>query len=165
MFVRRAFFYWQTAAAVVLPVWLLVGWALWGESYGGLLGIALAAPVLVVAVLIVVGLTVARRSVREKKAVSWLDVGILTFWHAMLIGLGFFGPATEWFVVLGVIGAVGAFWSSIWQLVRETRARFRAAFDDIQRTAGAPGIRQTPIDAGELIVLPVRDTDGRRPGS
>lgn len=153
MLVRRAFFYWQTAAAVVLPVWLLVGWAIWGQTAGALLGVVIAIPLLVVSVLVVVALTIARRSVREAKAVSWLDVGILAFWHAMLIGLSFFGPSVEWFVVFGVIGAVAAFWSAIWQLVRETKARFRVAFEDIQR-ASQPSLRMDPIDAGELIVLP-----------
>ncbi|BDI21907.1 hypothetical protein [Herbiconiux sp. L3-i23] len=157
MVLRRAFFYWQTAAALVLPVWLLIGWGIWGTSAGELLGVAITAPILVVALLIVVGLTIARRSVREKRAVSWLDVGVLTFWHAMLIGLGFFGPAANWFAVFAVIGAIVAFWSAVWQLIRETRRRVQAVFDEFQRVAAPQGTRKPPVDAGEYIVLPPSD--------
>jgi hypothetical protein len=145
----------------VLPVWLLIGWGVWGTSSGSLFAVAVTAPILVLALLIVVGLTLARRSVRERRAVSWLDVGVLAFWHAMLIGLGFFGDSAGWFVVFGVIGGIVAFWSAIWQLVTETRRRVRAVFDDIQRAAAPQPIRREPIDAGEYIVLPQVDDRSR----
>lgn len=154
MLLRRAFFYWQTAAALVLPVWLLVGWGIWGSSAGELVGVAITAPILVIALLIVVGLTIARRSVRQQRAVSWLDVGVLALWHAMLIGLGFFGPASNWFAVFAVVAAIVAFWSAVWQLVRETRRRVQAVFDEIQRAAAPQGAPRPPLDAGEFIVLP-----------
>jgi hypothetical protein len=157
MLLRRAFFYWQTAAALVLPVWLLIGWGIWGTSTGSLFGVAVTAPILVLALLIVVGLTLARRSVRESRAVSWLDVGVLAFWHAMLIGLGFFGDSAGWFAVFGVIGGIVAFWSAVWQLVTETRRRVRAVFDGIQRAAAPQPANRQPIDAGEYIVLPRSD--------
>jgi hypothetical protein len=156
MLVRRAFFYWQTAAAIVLPIWLLVGWGIWGSSAGELVGAAITAPILVIALLIVVGLVIARRSVREARAVSWIDVGVLAFWHAMLIGLGFYGAGAGWFAVLSVIGALVAFWTVVWQLFRETRKRVQAAFDEIQRGA-APNGRRAPVDAGEYIVIQPRD--------
>ena len=63
MLVRRGFFYWQTAAAVVLPVWLLVGWGIWGTSATGFVGIAFLAPALVLGLLvpIVAGIPAIRR--------------------------------------------------------------------------------------------------------
>ena len=164
MVLRRAFFYWQTAAALVLPVWLLIGWGIWGTTAGELVGVAITAPILVVALLIVVGLTIARRSVRAARAVSWLDVAVLGFWHAMLIGLGFFGDAASWFAVFAVIGAIVAFWSAVWQLVTETRKRVRAVLDEFQRVTEPSGTRRAPIDAGEYVVLPPKgnpEPDGR----
>ncbi|MFD1715878.1 hypothetical protein ACFSBZ_15500 [Amnibacterium flavum] len=153
MLVRRGFFYWQTAAAIVLPVWLLIGWGIWGTSAAGFIGVAFLAPVLVLALLVIVGLTLARKSVRETRAVSWLDVGILTVLHLSLIGLGFFGPSASWFAIVSVIAAIAAFWSAIWQLVTETRNRVRAVFDEIQRAAAPQGAQRPPIDAGEYIVI------------
>jgi uncharacterized membrane protein YuzA (DUF378 family) len=153
MLVRRGFFYWQTAAAVVLPVWLLVGWGIWGTSATGFVGIAFLAPALVLGLLIVVGLTLARRSVRETRAVSWLDVGLLSLWHLSLIGLGFFGESASWFAIAGVIAGIAAFWSAIWQLVTEVRRRVRAVFEEIQRVSAPQSGPRPPIDAGEYIVL------------
>ena len=155
MVLRRAFFYWQSAAAVVLPLWLLIGWGIWGSSRAELFGIAFTAPVLVIALLAVVGLIFARKSVREKRAVSWLDAGTLGLWHALLVALGFFGPGANWFAVAAVVAAMVAFWAAGWQLVTETRRRVRLALDEIQRAAAPQGgpARNT-VSAGEYIVLP-----------
>jgi small-conductance mechanosensitive channel len=157
MLARRAFYYWQFPAAVLLPGWLLVGWSLWGDG-SGFVGIALTAPLLVVAVLVVAGLTVARRSVREAKAVSWLDFGVAGLWHLLIIGLGFFGQATNLLAVLAVAAGIAAFWLVIWELVDETRKRVRRVFEQIDRAARpSPPQSRTPIDAGEYIVLPPND--------
>ena len=157
MLARRAFYYWQFPAAVILPGWLLVGWSIWGQG-SGFVGVALTAPLLVVAVLVVAGLTVARRSVREAKAVSWFDVAVVGLWHLLIVALGFFGGATNLLAVLAVAAGIAAFWLVIWELVDETRKRVRAVFEQIDRAArpGAPHPR-TPIDAGEYIVLPPTD--------
>ena len=157
MLARRAFYYWQFPAAVLLPGWLLVGWSLWGEG-SGFVGIALTAPLLVVAVLVVAGLTVPRRSVRQAKAVSWLDLGVVGLWHLLVIALGFFGQATNLLAVLAVAGGIAAFWLVIWELVDETRKRVRRVFEQIDRAARPnPQQSRTPIDAGEYIVLPPND--------
>jgi hypothetical protein len=155
MLVRRAFFYWQFAAAVVLPAWILLGWALWGQK-GEFVGLAIATPFLVLALLAVAGLTYARKSVRSTRTVSWLDVGIAGVWHAVVIGAGFFGPATGALAALSLALGIAAFWSVAWQLVTETRKRVRRVFDTIQRAAvpSSPGTgKQTPLDAGEYLVI------------
>jgi hypothetical protein len=155
MLARRAFFVWQFAAAAVLPAWLLLGWALWGSS-GSFAGLALATPFLVLALLAVAGLTVARRSVRQSRAVSWLDLGVAGTWHVLLIALGFFGPFSNVFAALSVAVGIVAFWSAAWQLVDETRKRVRSVFASIDRAARPPGspASRAPINAGEYIVLP-----------
>jgi NADH:ubiquinone oxidoreductase subunit 4 (subunit M) len=51
MLLRRAFWYWQFAAALVLPFWLLTGYAIWGAGTAGFLGVAILAPLTVVATL------------------------------------------------------------------------------------------------------------------
>lgn len=155
MLVRRAFFYWQFAAAVVLPAWILLGWTLWGRA-GEFVGLAIATPFLVLALLAVAGLTYARKSARTDRAASWLDVGVAGAWHAAVIAAGFFGPATPAFAAFSLALGIAAFWSVAWQLVTETRKRVRRVFDTIQRGAipyGSAPSKQTPLDAGEYLVI------------
>ncbi len=162
MVVRRAFFYWQLAAVVVLPAWLLLGWAVWGSA-GDFASIAIATPFLVLALLGVAGVTFARKSVRDRKAVSWLDVAAAGLWHAFVIATGFFGPATAAFAALSVAAGILAFWAAMWQLVDETRKRVKKVFETVQRAAVPYQPRQTPIEAGEYIVLKPSDR-AVRPG-
>jgi hypothetical protein len=153
MVVRKAFYYWQFVAIAVLPAWLLIGWALWGQS-GDFGGVALAAPFLVLALLGVAGLTFARKSAREKRAASWWDVGVAGAWHALVIGTGFFGDATQALAALSVAAGIIAFWGSAWQLIDDTRKRVRRVFETLQ-TGGAVPYRpqQKPLDAGEYVVI------------
>jgi len=163
MLVRKAFYWWQLASVVVLPVWILIGWAVWGSDTSSFIGVALTAPFLVVALLVVTGLLLARRSVRTAKALSFLDVAVLGAWHAMIIGMGFFGPTADLFGVLAVAAGIAAFWASAWQLVDEARKRVRAVFESAGftgPTVRTPASRQ-PIDAGEYIVIQPAPVDGR----
>jgi hypothetical protein len=155
MLVRKAFFYWQFAAVVVLPVWILVGWTVWsgGDQF---LGVAISAPLLVLALLGVAGITYARKSARTTRTASWLDVGVAGAWHLAVIAAGFFGPATGAFAALSVALGIAAFASVAWQLVQETRRRVRRVFETIQRGAvpyGTPAVKQAPLDAGEYLVI------------
>ena len=162
MLVRKAFYWWQLAAIIVLPVWILLGWAIWGSATSSFLSIALTAPFLVVALLVVTGMIMSRRSVRTAKAVSMLDVGVLAVWHAMIIGLGFFGISANLFGVLAVAAGIVAFWVSAWEILDETRKRVRAVFDaavlQSDRIIRTPGSR-SPIDAGEYIVIQPSSVD------
>ena len=153
MVVRKAFYYWQFAAVAVLPAWLLLGWALWGSS-GDFAGVAISAPLLVLALLGVAGLTFARKSVREKHTASWLDVGVAGAWHAAVIATGFFGDGTAAFAALSVALGIAAFWSAGWQLVDETRRRVRRVFETMQNGGAVPyRPKQQPLDAGEYVVI------------
>ncbi|MCU1438096.1 MAG: hypothetical protein JWP66_1183 [Naasia sp.] len=152
MLARRAFFFWQLAAIVVLPAWLLLGWAIWGSA-GTFAAIALATPFLVLALIGVAGITYARKSVRSSRTVSWLDVGVAGAWHLAVVGVGFFSPATSVFAALAVALAIAAFWSAAWQLVTETRKRVKKVFEAIDRAGRPTGAVQPPMDAGEYIVI------------
>jgi hypothetical protein len=149
MLLRRAFWYWQFAAALALPLWVLVGYAVWGAGTAGFLTVAILAPLLVVAQLGLAALITARRSVRLQRAPGWADVGVLAAFSLAVIGAGFFGPATVWFGVLAVAALLGGYWITTIELAREVRTRVRT-------TLTALGVRPPvePRDAGEYIVLP-----------
>lgn len=155
MLVRKAFFYWQFAAVVVLPVWILVGWTVWGRA-GQFAGVAIAAPFLVLALLGVAGVTYARKSARTTRTTSWLDVGVAGAWHLAVVAAGFFGAGTGAFAALSVALGIAAFASATWQLVQETRRRVRRVFENIQRGAvpyGTPAAKPAPLDRGEYLVI------------
>ena len=149
MLLRRAFWYWQFAAALVLPLWVLTGYAIWGAGTAGFLGVAILAPLLVVAVLGLAALLSARKSVRSGRALGWADVGVLAVLSLAVIGAGFFGPATTWFGVVAVAALLGGYWLAATELVREVRTRVRTTLTTL-------GVRPPvgPGDAGEYIVLP-----------
>jgi hypothetical protein len=77
VFIRRAFFYWQFPAAVILPAWILVGWGIFAATSWQILGLIVGVMLLTVAMLATAGLIFARKDVRADRAVSWLDVGLV----------------------------------------------------------------------------------------
>jgi hypothetical protein len=147
MVLRRGSWYWQFAAAVVLPLWVLTGYAMWGAGTGGFLGVAILAPLLVVGTLGLAALFTARKSVRAARALGWADTGVLAVYSLAVIGAGFFGPATTWFGVIAIAALLGGYWLATTELVREVRTRVRTTLD-------ALGIQRPPADHGEYIVLP-----------
>lgn len=183
MTARRAFFYWQFAAALLLPLWVLVGRGLFGATVGWqFVLLVILMPLLGLAMLIVAGVTVARKGVRSTRTVSWLDVAVVGTWHLAIIALGFFlvdtnasgtggtsaftqlaGADAEplstvlanLFGALVVVVGVGAFCMAIWQFVRETRKRVRSVMETIDRDAG----RASPLGGPALW----RGPDGRGP--
>lgn len=164
MVIRRVFFVWQFAAAVVLPLWVLVGYALWGAGAGGLVAVTVLTPLLVIAQLGLAALLSARASVRRARALGWADVGVLTVLSAAVVGLGFFGPAMTWFAVFAVAAMLGGYWLAGVELVREVRTRMR---ETLTALGYDPQPARTPIDAGEYIVIkptedPVQQPDRRR---
>ena len=130
--IRRAAFVWQFAAVVVLPLWLLIGYAIWGAGLGGFLGISLLAPLLVVAQLALAALFTARGSVRRPRMLGLADTAVLAVVTVAVAGFGFFTPITPWFGVLAVAGVLGGFWLGGSELVTEIRPA---------------------IDAGEYVVI------------
>ena len=160
MIIRKAFSWWLFPAAVVLPVWLLIGWAAFSRGSGWtFFGLLILCPVLFVAMLVIAGLIVARGSVRRERAVSWYDVGLLAPWHASIIAFGFYPPGvTPWLAVLGVLLFVATFWVVLWELVTETRARVQRTFDAYQRAAQPqmPPATDEFADDAEVIVIEER---------
>ena len=91
MTARRAFFYWQFVAAVLLPLWVLIGRGLFGAAVGWqFLLLIVLMPLLSIAMFAVGGVTAARKEVRRNRAVAWLDVAVIGAWHLTIISLGFF---------------------------------------------------------------------------
>jgi len=170
MFVRRAFHYWQFIAAIVLPIWLLVGWGVFGGSGWGLLGLILVTPVAFVALLAIALLIYARKSVRQSHAVSWIDVGLLSLWHLSIIGVGFYGPGANWFGVGAIVVGIATFWIVLWELITETRKRVASAFASLDAQAQEAAQPQAPrgpqgtfSQDGDVIIVRESHTDDRGP--
>ena len=142
MFFRRALYYWQFTAAILLPLWVVIGRGLFGTSTGWdfalyiVLGVILGFSMLVVA-----GLTVARKRVRDTRALTGRDTLALAIWHLSVIIFGFIGA--PWVAAVIVIATIAAFWNAVWMLFTETRERLRnaSAIPDFQ-----PQV--TEVDAG-----------------
>jgi len=127
MWLRKAFYYAQYWAIPVLPLWLLIGRGIAIDGSGWeLVFLLFAAPALSVALIVVMGLTVARKSVRRARLLSWVDVGLLSAWYAMIIVAGLY---TNPLVAVGaIVVTLAAFWGTVWQLIVETRQRINLAF-------------------------------------
>jgi hypothetical protein len=150
MVLRRSFYYAQFGAIPILPLWLLIGRGIVIDGTGWeFVMLLFVAPILALAMLIAAGLTVARKSVRRSRAVSWLDVALLAAWYLAIIAAGF--VAHPVMAVLVVLLAVTVFWSAVWQLYAETRRRVRTAF------AGF-----TAIPAGEYTAARRPDSEANR---
>jgi len=152
--IRRAFFYWQFPAAVILPAWILVGWGVFAATGWQIIGLIVGVMMLTVAMLATAGLIFARKDVRAERAVSWLDVGLLTVLQGLIVAIGFFTPATPLLGTLSIVAVIALFWSGIIQLVVETRRRVRAtlaAFEAQATRIQSPP--QKPRIDGEYIVI------------
>lgn len=122
MWLRRAFFQWLIPAAIVLPLWLFVGWIISGASPWALLWVLISAPIVLVGQLVLALLVRARGTVRAERAVSWTDVALFGAWHALIVVLGLFS-SPWWWAVLALTVAVGVvlLWMQLSQLWRETK--------------------------------------------
>lgn len=138
MFVRKAFLYWQFAAVIVLPLWLVVGWPIFGAGGWKVLGVFLGAVVLGFGLATVAGLIYARKDVRVTRAVSWPDVGVLALWHALIIAVGFYAESAPLLSIAVIIVGAGAFWLAVWELYTAARRRVRAVMTEIE-LASQPG--------------------------
>lgn len=141
MAIRKLFYYWQFAAVIVLPLWLLIGWPIFGEGGWGIFGVLFAAIAVGIALLVVALLIYARKDVRLARAVSWPDVGVLAVWHALIIVSGFYAASSPWLSVLVIIVGLFAFWFSIWEFVDTARRRMRATMDQFEAAARPPSPR------------------------
>ncbi|MFJ4045098.1 MFS transporter permease [Microbacterium sp. NPDC089987] len=123
MDLRRLFFRWLLPASLALPAWMLIGWAIFGQSGWALLWVLLmAVPGVLVTQLVLTLLTRSRPSVRAERAVSWLDVAGFAVWHVLTILVGFFiDGAFPWLLAAAIVAAIGLFWMQVWQLWNEAR--------------------------------------------
>lgn len=154
MMIRRAFYYWQFIAVIVLPLWVLVGRGVFGSSVGwDFVLFLLLCPILALALLAVAGVTTARKSVRAQHSVSWIDAGVLTAWHAAIIAYGFVDAPL--LAALIVVFAVAGFWIALWQLITETRNRFTSLVEGFERDAQGPSYPGERLDNGNVIILDV----------
>lgn len=158
MLIRRALYYWQFVAILALPTVVLIARGVLGSSVGwDFLLFVVLCPILAVTMAIVAGLTYARRSVREHKAVSWLDAAVILAWHASIIAYAIVDAG--WLAVFVVVIAIAAFWVGIGQFVTEARRRVQgvmAGFEEAARTQN-----QTPVRDRETPVI-VLNPDGTR---
>lgn len=122
MFLRRAFYWWLFPAAFILPLWLFVGWAVFGQNFWGFVWLIFVAIPSVFIGQLALGLLVrARGTVRADRAVSWWDVLGFTLWNGLTIACGFFQP---WFwaaLVAAIVVGIALFWSTLAQLWNEAR--------------------------------------------
>jgi hypothetical protein len=153
MILRRAFYWWQFPAALVLPAWLLVGWGIFGSGGWSFLGLIILCPVLFIALIAVALIIFARSGVRSARAVSWRDVGLLAAWHASIVAFGFFTPASGWVAVAGILLGLAAFWITLGELFSDTSRRIQATFEAYEQAARPQEVRQPPADGGEYIVI------------
>ena len=152
MALRRVFFAWQFAAAAVLPLWLLLGYAVFGSSVGGFLSVVLLAPIVLVVELTLALLFSARARIRRDRALDPPAVGVLAAFQVGVIGMGFFGPASSWFGLLAAVAAIGGIWLGGTLLMRDLRARVQETMTAFGRPPQAQMLRP-PIDAGEYVVI------------
>lgn len=165
MLIRRAFLRWLIAAAVVLPIWLGIGWAIFGGGGWGTLGLVIVVPLTFIALAVVALLVYIRPTVRAQRAVSWTDVAVVGAWHAAIVGIGFYGESGAFFGVIAILLAIAAFWSAIWQLIRDGARRMQATMTEFERLAaqqtgqagpdaagGMPG-RRPPFDDGDDVII------------
>jgi hypothetical protein len=165
-------------AVVVLPIWLAVGWAIFGGGGWGTLGLVLVVPIAFVVLGVVALLTNVRPTVRHERALSWIDVGVLTAWQLSIIGTGFYGTTATGFGVLAILLGIAAFWVAVWQLVTDGANRMKASMAEFERLAGeqpssstggsaagaqgaaGSGARRPPFDDGSddvIIIHEVRE--------
>jgi hypothetical protein len=164
MYIRRALFYWQFIAALLLPLWVLIGRGIILSDVGWdfLLYLVLC-PILFVVMIAVAGLTAARKGVRSVRAVSWRDAAIMLVWHAVIVTYGFVAAAAL-AVVIVLVGML-AFWNAAWQLYAETCTRVKNALSldpiDMGRYSAEPtqAAERTQGDAGRVIII---NPDGTR---
>lgn len=119
---RQAFFRWLIPAAFVLPLWLFIGWIVFGANPLALLWVLLSAPIVLIGQLVLTLLVRARGTVRADRAVSWTDLGVLGAWHVLIVALGVFDSGWWWpLFALTVAVGIAALWTSLAQLWREAR--------------------------------------------
>lgn len=153
MFLRRGYFAWLYPAALVLPVWLLIGWGVFtGGGLAFLWVLFIACPSVFLGQILIAMLIRARGTVRAAQAVSWWDVLGLTVWHGLTIAVGFYNDA--WFapVLVGAIvagfGLIALSLRQLWAEAKPITLRYT--------TLGDTGAGHSPGAAPRVNVPPMQ---------
>lgn len=169
MLIRRAFLWWLVAAAVVLPIWLGVGWIVFGGGGWGTLGLVITVPVTFIGLAVVALLIRVRPTVRAERAASWTDVGVVGALHAAVIGIGFYGDSGAFFGVMAILLAIAAFWAAVWQLVTDGARRMQATMVEFERlaaqqtgTSQGPDAASRPFIRGDEEIIVIEERRERR---
>ncbi|MFC4139229.1 MULTISPECIES: MFS transporter permease [unclassified Microbacterium] len=159
MWLRSAFFRWLFPAALVLPLWLLIGWGVFqAGGWAFLWVILIAVPSVLIGELVLTLLTRARPSVRAERAVSWWDVLGFGIWHALTIAVGFFPEGGfPWLLTGAIVAWLALFWLQLWQLWSEARG---SGFS-IRETATWSTVTPGASNASERDVIIVQENDRR----
>ena len=148
MNVGRALLRWQLIAIPVLPLWLLIGYGVFGGGVGGFFLLFLGCAVLFVLQAVIAGMTRLRPTVRERRMLPAWDAAALIVWNLALVGLGFFGVTGIAFGIASVVLGLGVFWLTVWRLAREWRDRLSTG---PAQASAAPARR--PGDDGDVIIV------------
>ncbi|WP_149085215.1 MULTISPECIES: MFS transporter permease [Microbacterium] len=161
MWIRQAFFRWLLPSAFILPLWLLVGWAVFQGGWAILWVLLIAMPSVFVGQLLLTLLTRSRPSVRAERAVSWWDVAGFGLWHALTIAVGFFiDGAFGWLLAAAIVVGIGLVWLQLWQLWNEARGSGARIRETISWSTMAPPRADVPQTSVHEVIV-VRETDDR----
>ena len=136
MWARRFFFAIQFPAALALPIWLLIGRGvvLNGPGWEFVL-LLFVCPILTIAMVVVAALIVARKSVRQARAVSVVDAAVLGGWFASVIVAGVMAHPVAAIAV--IVFAIAGFWVAVYELITETRMRVSSALSSMEFTVSS----------------------------
>ena len=141
MLFRRAFYWVQIAAIVLLPLWIIVARSVAARSFGALdVLVFLSWPALAIAMVATLGITWARKSVRSTRTLSWQDVAALSTWYVVAIAFGAFIAVSSQLGTgltggLLVLVTIGVMWVATWQLVAAARKRVKTVLASLDYTA------------------------------
>ncbi len=176
MWLRRAFYYLQPAAIVLVPGWIVAARAITSVDLGAQdVIVFLAWPLLAFAMIAVLGLTWARGTVRSTKTLSWTDVAALAAWYAAGIAYGTFiavGSRTGAGLLGGLLllVSIAVIGLAVWQLIQAARRRVRTVLAGLDRSAipaghyGAASLPDGggPSESGDERVIRIEAPRARR---
>lgn len=161
MWIRQAFFRWLLPSAFLLPLWLLIGWAVFQGGWSILWVLLIAMPSVFVGQLLLTLLTRSRPSVRAERAVSWWDVAGFGLWHALTIAVGFFiDGAFGWLLAAAIVVGIALVWLQLWQLWNEARGSGSRIRETISWSMMTPPRAESPQTSVHEVIV-VRETDDR----
>lgn len=160
MSIRRFFFLGQFLASLILPLWLVLGWGIFGGGGWAFIIVLIAAGVLALAMVVITALIHIRPDVRMERAYQWPDIGFLAALDAAVIALGFYGSAANILGGLVAVLVIAGFWFSLWRLFTITTRTVSEQVASAQEKLAQAASGQ-PVDMGELTVIEVEE-GGRR---